>query len=158
MKKTKLFQHLLALAVVGLSSFTVSAKYPVLSREATRGGLFGYEFVKSELRIFEVINEADGSIFYRNGYEVICRQPGIESCPKLYAEIKYGHDQWDQTQINTIDYLMKIAIEKEKIPGDYGKFVYKVRVAGENFTRVYELSWNNAKGLIQITRDDIPLT
>ena len=111
MRTFKLFSVVVAL-FLSLSA-TVSAKYPVLSREAHNGGFFGYKDVVSTPTIFLVI--VNGNESFRTGYAVCCDNPGWETCPKLGQEYVPAVDppaDWDAVQIDKTDYLVAYALDQ----------------------------------------------
>ena len=146
------FYFSLALSIFSFNE-AKAVKYKVISREATHGGLFGYDYVNSDPVTY--YTETNGTQVAHIGYEVTCRQPGTTSCPKLghYYRPANPTDGWDQTQINKADELMQYAIDQIDQGYTTGSFSINVQVQGEPTLRVYEVTWDSSIGKIEITRE-----
>jgi hypothetical protein len=146
----------LAVIVMSLLVTTVEAKYPVLARETSGGGLFGYAHVKSALATFIIGNVTTV------GYDVDCAGKGFSSCPALGAQYRPTNpiDNWDATQVTYTDNLVNYALQQITQGNHTGSYSVNVQVQGEATMRVYQVEWNSADddaldSNIIVNRDDV---
>lgn len=148
---------MLILLALMFSLYAEATKIKVVTREAINGGLFGYDYVTSNLVTYTT--EYQGKEITHVGYEVTCAKPGWTSCPKLGAEYRPStlQDNWDQTQVNKADELMNYALQKMAYGVQSGTYNLQVQVQGELLRRIYEVVWDARTGKVEIFREDVSL-
>ena len=148
---------MLILLALMFSFHAEATKIKVVSREAINGGLFGYDYVTSNLVTYTT--EYQGKEIPHLGYEVTCLKPGWTACPKLGAEYRPSNlqDNWDQTQVNKADELMNYALQKISDGVQTGTYSIQVHVQGELLKRIYEVVWDARCAKVEIFREDVSL-
>jgi hypothetical protein len=136
--------------------FLQGYSYPIIKRN-TSGGVFNhYNKTYCGLQQFDA---GDGKTYW--GWVVDCADLGFTSCPNrssLASPCTGGKP--DATDISTVGDLLDYAdgVISNGSAGDNGTHTTRVQVSGENFERVYTLTWiinSDGSTLSTIDRTDV---
>lgn len=160
MKIIKFF--LIIFSLTFFNSYSIEAipiTRTIWSVTTTNGGIFGYRDTDWELAL-------GGSSGKQRGWVGVCSEPGWTRCkpPRNLTVLDLNDEQ-------AVDYLSEGAESRIRDGELNGNLSYHIQVEGENFSRIYRISWNATRVLqepteyvgngqtitMEVTRDDVVL-